>query len=153
VAAILRLKNHQKKEKKEKDPVFFYPLFSCCHSPLPPPLSCSLCSSVLLSDLSLVTVSLLFLHHDSIVRVGGNRLFNVSPSLAREHWSKKICFDTSMWRWEIILRCVREYSFLVHTEKQWFLWFYEEPSPTEEPFFRSKHFCRFFEELFKEMVP
>jgi len=33
------------------------------------------------------------------------------------------------------------------------LWFYEEPSPTEEPFFQLRHHYRFFEELFQEMVP
>jgi len=32
------------------------------------------------------------------------------------------------------------------------LWFYEEPSPTEEPFFCLRDLYRFFEELFKEMV-
>jgi len=32
------------------------------------------------------------------------------------------------------------------------LLFYEEPSPTEEPFFGLRHLYRFFEELLKEMV-
>jgi len=32
------------------------------------------------------------------------------------------------------------------------LWFYEEPSPTEEYLFCLRHLYRFFEELFNEMV-
>jgi len=32
------------------------------------------------------------------------------------------------------------------------LWFYEEPSPTGEPFFHLRPHYRLFEELFKEMV-
>jgi len=38
---------------------------------------------------------------------------------------------------------------------KWFfkkaLWFYEEPSPAEEPFFRLRHLKKFFEGRFKEM--
>jgi len=32
------------------------------------------------------------------------------------------------------------------------MWFYEEPSLTEEPFFRLRHHYKFFEWKFKEMV-
>jgi len=44
----------------------------------------------------------------------------------------------------------RQYRTITVLQKA--LWFYEEPSTTEEPFFCLRHHYWFFEELFQEMV-